>query len=67
MRNPSKNTIKKIFKDTGAGIGYGLRRGSYFIHNTVGARLYIMSKEKICNIGMKGYQKYIKQSKLPKE
>lgn len=32
---------------------------NYFLNNWVGARLYIMSKGKICNREPKGYEKYI--------
>jgi len=60
MRNPSKNTIKRLFKPcNGAPSGWGYRYSNYFLFNEVGARLYIMSKGKICNRGQNGYIKYV--------
>lgn len=60
MRNPSKNTIKKIMrpKDNN-GPGWGLRNSNYFVHNEIGARLYIMSKGKICNLEPKSHERYL--------
>lgn len=60
MRNPSKNTIKKIMRPINGGSpGWACRHSNYFLHNAIGARLYIMSKGKICNIEPKGYERYL--------
>lgn len=64
MRNPSKNTIKKILRPFRSGVGYGMFKGNYFLHNTGGARVYIISKGKICNIGMLGYKKYLTKANV---
>jgi hypothetical protein len=68
MRNPSKNTIKRIFRANlhkGHDPGWGLcninRTGEdgYHLFNEVGARLYIMSKGRICNREPKGHLRYV--------
>lgn len=59
MRNPSKNTIKKIMKPSnGKPCGYGMGYTNYFLFNEVGAQLYRMSKGKLCNREPKGCEKY---------
>jgi len=59
MRNPNKNTIKRLFKIcNGAAAGWGHRYSNYFLFNDVGARLYVMSKGRICNRQQIGYAKY---------
>jgi hypothetical protein len=48
MRNPSKNTIKQLARPAnGAPPGWGPRHTNYYLFNSVGARLYVMSKHKI--------------------
>lgn len=64
MRNPSKNTIKKIMRPVDeVGPGYALRWSNYFMFNEVGARIYIISKGKICNREPKGFERYLIKSR----
>ena len=52
MRNPSKNTIKKLMRQAKYAQSKGLHwigNENYFLFNNVGARAYIMSKWKIDN------------------
>jgi hypothetical protein len=61
MRNPSKNTIKKLLRPcNNRSAGWGYARSNYFLFNKVGAVLYIMSKKKICNREPRGHLKYIR-------
>ncbi len=72
MRNPNKNTIKKIMRDA----NNNQKKGYYFapwiqnehtptayraylLFNAVGARLFFMSKGKICNRSLSGVRKYV--------
>jgi hypothetical protein len=63
LRNPSKNTIKKIMRRAWLCVDWQERQWhtndmrNYFLFNWVGARLYIMSQGRICNREPKGYQK----------
>lgn len=59
MRNPSKNTIKKIMRSAVISNQHSLIRGNYFLWNEVGARVYTISKKQICNIEPKGYNRYL--------
>lgn len=64
MRNPSKNTIKRLMRPGNAGHainvpGHALQVGDYFMFNEVGAALYRMSKGSICNREPKGWLKYV--------
>lgn len=66
MRNLSKNTIKKLMRKAWSISEGGLRYNEkdphdYFLFNTGGAKLYIMSKSKICNLEPKGYKKHCKK------
>lgn len=69
MRNPSKNTVKKIMRRAYRALITGEilyewnpnDLDNYFLFNEVGARLYNMSKGKICNREPKGYERYITQ------
>lgn len=61
-RNPSKNTIKKLMRPTLIWPEYpgnGYRATNYYLHNEVGARVYIVSKGEICNLEPKGVEKYL--------
>ncbi len=60
MRNPSKNTIKKLMRPFG-GIapGHAWLRSNYRFVNRIGQRVYYMSKGKIDNIEPKGYKRYL--------
>lgn len=71
MRNPSRNTIKRIMRiakydqDNGFFFSPWIQNentpeshAAYFLFNNVGARLYTMSKGKICNRSLKGLSKY---------
>ena len=64
MRNPSKNTIKKLMRRAYLSLSIGTRYHKsgidYYLFNTIGARLYIISKGKICNLEPKGYIKHCK-------
>lgn len=63
LRNPSKNTVKRIMRRALAARyadGWQWNVGdenNYFFFNWVGARLYIMSKGRICNREPKGYER----------
>lgn len=66
MRNPSKNTAKKIMRRAYNSMYNGEQsqwnlndESNYFLFNMVGARLYIMSKEKVCNREPKGGKQYL--------
>lgn len=60
MRNPSKNTIKRLLRPcNNREVGWGFRQSNYFLFNEVGARVYVISKGKICNREGKGALKYI--------
>lgn len=74
MRNASKNTIKRVMRKAEFdqekydmyfhpsfenAWGNTDARKSYFLFNQIGAQIYIMSKEKICNRSLKGLVKYI--------
>jgi len=64
LRNPSKNTVKKIMRRAWLCVDWQQRQWnakderSYFLFNWVGARLYIMSKCQICNREPKGYKQF---------
>lgn len=71
MRNPSKNTIKRIMREAERckGMGYYFApwiqnentidsSRAYHLFNSVGGRLYAMSKGKICNRSLDGLKKY---------
>lgn len=67
MRNPSKNTAKRIMRRAWASHhSHGWEcwqwnphdEQNYFLFNWVGARLYVMSKGKICNREPKGYERH---------
>ena len=65
VRNPCKNTVKQIMRRASLCVKWdelqwnmGDER-NYFLFNWVGARLYIMSKGKICNREPRGYQRYL--------
>lgn len=70
MRNASKNTIKRVMKiakynqDKGLYFSPTLQidtvdaRKGYFLFNSVGAQIYIMSKGNICNRSLAGLSKY---------
>jgi hypothetical protein len=48
MRNPSKNTIKKLSRPAnGQPGGWGQRHTNYWFFNEVGARAFVISKGKI--------------------
>lgn len=79
MRNPSKNTIKKLMRPAnGHEPGWGQRGYSeitpysqvtskqYFLFNIIGASLYNMSKRKICNRKPKGFMKYLTKAQIKK-
>lgn len=61
MRNPSKNTLKTLFRvnNQSPTPGWAMRRADYFLFNEVGARAYTMSKGKICNRQPKGHKRYL--------
>lgn len=75
MRNPSKNTVKWIMRHAKRNQAEGFyfsnqirlqiprfeALNAYFLFNSVGARLYIMSKGKICNRGLNGANKYCRR------
>lgn len=68
MRNPSKNTAKQIMRRAYLSLeDNGIRQwgdeNNYFLCNSVGTRLYIMSKGVICNREPKGYKKHCKNTK----
>lgn len=64
MRNASKNTIKRVmrnakfYQDRGLYYHPNCSHKEYFLFNNVGARIFIMSKGKICNRGLQGLNKY---------
>jgi len=48
MRNPSKNTIKKLARPSnGQSAGWGQRHTNYWFFNELGARVFVISKGKI--------------------
>lgn len=65
VRNPCKNTVKQIMRRASLCVKWdelqwNMRdERNYFLFNSVGARLYIMSKGKICNREPSGYQRYL--------
>lgn len=65
VRNPSKNTAKKIMRRAWLCENWGEPRWNtddqhnYFLFNVVGSRLYVVSKGKICNREPKGYRRYL--------
>jgi len=72
MRNPNKNTIKKIMREANRNHKKGFyyapwiwnnhtprANRAYFLYNNVGASLFIMSKGKICNRSLSGVRKYL--------
>lgn len=83
MRNPSKNTIKRIMRRAYASANGEIlaycganwrpgkcrhRANGYFLFNWVGAHIYTMSKGKICNREPKGGERYlIKNKKCPSQ
>ena len=60
MRNPSKNTIKKLMRPANGGrAGWGHRNSNYTLFNEVGAAVYNVSKGQICNREPKGHERYL--------
>lgn len=48
MRNPSKNTIKKLARPGNGGpAGWAQRHTNYWFFNDLGARVFVISKGKI--------------------
>jgi len=75
MRNPSKNTIKRLMRRAYTSLHHGTVRwnpedaNDYFFFNRVGAALFRMSagmqgkkwkKTRICNLEPRGYRKFDK-------
>lgn len=70
MRNPSKNTIKRVMRKAAydksigmrfdVGDDYNSHNGRYHLYNSVGAHIYNVSKGQICNLGLIGIEKYLK-------
>jgi len=65
VRNPCKNTAKRIMRRAYLCVKWdelqwNMRdERNYFLFNSVGARLYIMSTGNICNREPRGYQRYL--------
>lgn len=60
MRNPSKNTIKRLLRPcNGCPAGWGFRYTRHWFFNEVGARLWHMSKHKIEHRSQESVKKYL--------
>jgi len=70
MRNASKNTIKRVMRNASFYQKKDLffrpnpYQDEYFLFNSIGAQIYIMSKGKICNRGLFGLNKYVNNKQL---